>query len=746
MIKPFGRVAVLALAVMALMGWLWLEPARAEDSLNFFVDYGYNTSSSETLTHQTDGTTTTSRSDSDFFSQEYRLLFDKIIYPYLTLRGGGTFVRTDVSSESDGVSSESTNIRKNPFVDLVLGSPMISAGLGVNRYQDETRSGDGTKTLLTRDLYSASLGWRPLDLPSFNLRTSRTETYDDNRMTMDTLQEQVQFSSRYQPHTTTDLSYSANIDRNQNILADTETRSTTQSGRASFADRFFSNRVNFSNTYSVSHQTNEVMSGGSGSGEFDVNVPILNLKSYSEVLSLTPTLQRQPLLASPAPYDPIFPVGSPVTTTILAPLVRIATDPTIIDPLHIAVDFGLELTTNVVRLKLDRDLPIGLTAASFDFKVFGVNASNEWQEISLQSVVFSSLFGTWQFELRFPSQRLQYIKVVATPVKLGATQINITTVETLLRQTATIGGGGNKTATTSHMYNMASRVKMLEHPGLDYNLSLFYRLNDPGSNYRLFLSSGPSLYHRLSPWLTGNAMFARDDSMQTSQKDKDQTYRYGVGLTAQPLPTLNSNLNYSGRKAEQAGEQTAQNSFSLNNRAALYPGLDMLLGGALTFADQARNVQSESSQVNMGLNIVPHRTMSWNLIGFLSRTSTSGGDRPDSMSNERRTQVSVSYSPVSALSIFASSDMVIRDEDTRTLQNYGISWSPFRDGTLQVGFSYFETIRPEDESLDRVFSPNLTWQIRQGTYLDLNYAMINSNTAQQETETISFNARLRAMF
>ncbi|MFH1019577.1 MAG: hypothetical protein V1782_03030 [Pseudomonadota bacterium] len=735
MIKPLGRVAVLTFAVLVLLGWLLPESARA-DRMDFFVDYGYNTTSSETSTRESDGTTTTSHDDSDLFAQEYRLLFDKRLYPYLTLRGGGTFVRTGTKFESDDESGDSTNIRKNPFVDLMLGSPLFSGGVGVNRFQDETRSSDGARSLLTRDIYTASLGWKPLDLPSFNLRTTRSETYDDNRVSMDTLQEQVNFSSRYQPNDTTDLSYSASLDRNRNILSDTETQATTQSGRASYANRFFKNRVNFSSMYSVSRQTTEVTSGGGG--EFDAAVPILDLESYNELMGLlTP---RQPL----TPPDPLFPVGASVSTTISAPLVRATGDLTAIEPLNIALDFGLGLTANMVRIRVDHDLPTGLTAGTFGWKVFGVDANNEWQEIALQSVVFTSLFGTSQFELRFPSQRSQYLKVVATPQRAGNTEIKVTAVEALLRQAAAVGG--TKTAQTGHMYNMASRVKILEDQGLDYNFALFYRLNDPGSYYRLFVSNGPSLYRRLSPWLSGNAMFTRDDSMETDQKDQDVTYRYGAGLTATPLPTLNSSLNYSGRNALQDGEHTEQNAFTLNNRAVLYPGLDMLLGGALSYATLTGKVKSESSQINMGLNIVPHRTMSWNLIGFLNRTNRSGGDRPDSVSNERRGLISVSYSPVSALSFFLSHEADMRDEDKDTLQNYGISWSPFRDGALQLGFSYTESVRPEDEALDRVLSPSLTWKIRQSTYLDLSYAMIETRSATQETESLNFSARLRAMF
>ena len=458
-------------------------------------------------------------------------------------------------------------------------------------------------------------------------------------------------------------------------------------------------------------------------------------------------------------------------------------------PLQIVMRFDNKEKIQVVRLEVNHDLKSLRTLDTykniFNWEVYGWDGS-AWQMIAFHPPVtlgtdFLTATPTRYFELTFPANQIEYdyIKVVATPFNitnpllnpcvvddLDGSDIIITKVKagTYLSSTDVVAGQKTKLASTSHMYNMASRVRMLENPGLDYNVSLFYRLNtsnNASDSYRLFVSNGPTLYHRLSPWLTGNAMFARDDSMKTDQKDKDQTYRYGAGLTAQPLPTLNSNLNYSGRRSQQPGQQAGrtqqmeQNSFSLNNRAALYPGLDMLLGGSLSFASQQPgDVQSETSQVNMGMNIVPHRTMSWNLIGFLNRTSSSRGG-VDSMSSERRGQVSVSYSPLSAVSIFASSDVVIRDTDTRTLQNYGLSWSPFRDGTLQVGFSYYEQVglskyeevgRTEDEAFDRVISPNLTWQIRPGTYLDLNYAMITSTTAQQETETISFNARLRAMF
>ena len=65
---------------------------------------------------------------------------------------------------------------------------------------------------------------------------------------------------------------------------------------------------------------------------------------------------------------------------------------------------------------------------------------------------------------------------------------------------------------------------------------------------------------------------------------------------------------------------------------------------------------------------------------------------------------------------------------------------------MQVGLSYFETVQPESQALSRVFSPNLTWQIRRGTSLDLNYALSSSSTPLEETEIVTLSARLRVMF
>jgi hypothetical protein len=82
-------------------------------------------------------------------------------------------------------------------------------------------------------------------------------------------------------------------------------------------------------------------------------------------------------------------------------------------------------------------------------------------------------------------------------------------------------------------------------------------------------------------------------------------------------------------------------------------------------------------------------------------------------------------------------------EQSHTLQNYTLNWSPFPGGALQFRFSFNENRRPEDGTIDRIVSPGVRYMINNRSYLDVSYQSIRSAAPGQSMDSNIFSANLR---
>jgi len=105
----------------------------------------------------------------------------------------------------------------------------------------------------------------------------------------------------------------------------------------------------------------------------------------------------------------------------------------------------------------------------------------------------------------------------------------------------------------------------------------------------------------------------------------------------------------------------------------------------------------------------------------------------------------VSYRPLPTLYLFFSyrAEGQYREEE-RFLRNYSVSWTPLPGGSLQLLFRYDETYRSEIDSLSKIWSPRVRWNITDRWYFEVGYqkAEFESDLAISNSEGWTGNMRM----
>jgi hypothetical protein len=729
-----GRAAVAAVFSLAGLAALIDPPAARADGLRGTVEFDYTISDSESRNAGAAAVQT----DTQSFTQRYRLDIDRTLFPFLKLRGGGLFEKIDSTSTTGGTDIDSTFTRVNPYAELLLGNPLYNAAVGYNR-QEEKSEGDAGSSKLIRELYNARIGWLPVDLPTLTAQYTHVATFDPDRVVQDTIQETVLVGSTYKPVKTVELAYQGNWNSSEARVSGVETKDTTHTGRITYGDRLLAGRLSLNGNYNIANRHTETHA--TRGGEVTTTV-----QAFAGLFALDDTPLEGALNENPALIDGNLTASAGVDIGLPNP-----SDPQAFALRNMGLDLlrpdadvsGLLVTVD--RSLTETDAP-GV-AGSFLWAVYVSTNNLDWTLWQAGSPAPFVPFDN-RFEIRFPPARTRYVKVVVAP--LSATVVGAVNFPdifvTELQATLTLPAEevAAESSETSHQVNVAAKARLLDNPNLFYDFSLFHTRNEPSTLSRTFVSNGLSLSHRLNRWLTGSALVARDDSDEPS--GRQLIYRYSASLNAVPLRTLSQTVVYSGRTEEVEGVTNVRNSVFLSTRAILYPGVDMLLNAGASEGHKEDGEKTRSYQANLSSDIRPHSTMTWNFFCSADQSERSGGVQPESSTSTRRARGSVAWNPLSAVNLFASAEVVDQETGSTTLYNWSLNWSPFRDGTLQASFAYNESLRPQQDGSDRVVSPSLRWEMRQGTFLNLSYALVKSKTGTQETETGLFSANLQANF
>jgi hypothetical protein len=106
--------------------------------------------------------------------------------------------------------------------------------------------------------------FRPEGLPTLGLQVNRTNRYDRERERANDTSDTFSLTSTYELLKNLNLNYSSSVTKDNNKLNETTSTTETQSGRASYGNRFFNNRVSFSADYNRFFTSSEFTSGHGG--------------------------------------------------------------------------------------------------------------------------------------------------------------------------------------------------------------------------------------------------------------------------------------------------------------------------------------------------------------------------------------------------------------------------------------------------------------------------------------------------
>lgn len=666
------------------------------------------------------------------FLQRYNLTLDKRLYPNLSLLAGGLFDRRATTLKTGETEIDSTATRIRPFASLTLRSPLYLAEAAYSRSEDELEVSGAPSATTVRETYSSTLHWRPDGFPDLKLQFFRTNTFDRDRVVQDSTDDQYQLTSEYRPVSSLFLRYQATLRRNEDRVQDLTIDEIGHDGRIAYADWWWRRRVSVSSDYRYTRAETEIATGGAGEVRFAL-APLTGLSAIDD------TPESGALDPNPALIDGDLATGTGIDLGLPPP----GGDPR---PRNMGLQFAVDTQVNTLLVWVDRELPAGIGNA-FSWTIYTSADGENWE---LRQTVAPADFGPFQnrFEVRFADLVVRFIKVVVSPLSAGVPfasdfpTIAVTELQAVLRRPAAEVAG--RQARDTHLYNLGVRTRILQAPSLHYELTYSLAKAAPAPR-RDTLSNGLAFSHQFTRVFSGTARVAREDGREA--EGTRTAYLYNAAATAVPLPTLRHSLVFSGRRETVAGGTTDTKSVSLFNNAKLYEGVDVNLGAGKSFVSAETGEETDGTLINAGVTLVPHATLTLNLIYTDTRTERSGGERPPSTDTTRAAEANASFHPVPTIFLFGSYRIEQRTgEDRRSTVNYSATWSPFPDGTLHLNFFFNETLRSEDDARERTITPSLRWNITRRATLDVAYQKLTSDAVSQKSDSEVVSGTFRISF
>ncbi len=695
----------------------------AADGVNFRSEFTYTNSTSD-ITNENTGEEITS----DFTRLRQRYNFDAVrtLFPYLRLEAGAFYELDDSTSSSDGPDVDMEETTTRPYLRLDLDNPLYQAGIEVRRTEIEEEVTGLPDTEKTRDEINTILGWKPADLPEFNLRFFTDHIYDDPE-TIDRYEKLLTLDSQYQIGTDLELSYLYTRDDIDNDLRNTDSLDQNHTGRIEYLRNFFNGRLSVNSTYLFRKRTFEF------SGSAGAEVPILR---SAGLFALDDTPDEGAL------DNNVFLIDGNTTTSAG---IDIGLGGDITTLTNIGLDFGFPVEVDKIDLWVDRRLSASV-ADSFSWDIYTSDDNRADSDWTLVATVPSAPFATFEnrFEIFFPTTvTTRYIKVVTRPLSPAVPEAplfsNIFVTEIEAFRIVTGSQADTDQETIDHSYNLNLLGRLTDATRVGYNF--YYRTQDQDfADDRTEMSNDFSLKHIFNQVFSLSSRFSLTD---TELGDEDSTnYDYSASFYARYLETLEQTLTYSWRRDDEEEGTRDQSSILLRTNALLYRGWNAFLDLGYTREDPIDEPEITTTLIRTGTNLIPHDKLTINFNYERSEDSQSGEEN----NTENDWEIQAFFTPTRALSFNARYHVVDRGETKTTLQDYSANWSPFPDGNLQLFFSYNEILRPEEDQKERTIGPSLRWTIGPHAFLDLSYTISKVETETQTVDTNSLNGNLRILF
>jgi len=720
-----------ALALLLFCGEAFFPVGAAlADSIRGLFDFTYNSVEMESLDMVSAQRTET---DSSGFRQQYNLSLDKSFFPNLRLSAGGIFEKYDQDTSMGGQEYTSQRTNTRPYADLTLDNRLFRAGLGYSKREEERKSFGFPARGNINERHNALFGWKPEGLPSLDLRLDKSDLYDRTRQIQDSSLTSTTLNSSYVGEKFT-IQYNPGLSELVNRIDDYEMQSVNHNGRFSYSDSFFNKRTRFGATYNVSDRQQRISAHGAGELAEQLGQVSGGLFLESDILDLVELDSLSALVDGQSSAISSVNIGTAASQVAK----------------QLGIDFGTDTEVNALRILVDKELPPEL-ADFFVWDIFVSDDNSSWQFARTVTGAEFDPFANY-FQLDFPGLMARQIKVVVRPLRVNSmppesadpqyANIQVTELQAFVR--TPLADGETKNSSTSHQLNMDARTRLMERYALTHTASFFMTKTDPGLGERATLSNALSASHRFTEILTGSARLQREDI--TDPRDSGVAHGYSLSLRAEPLPTLRHTLVVSGRQAELGDEETTRNSVALQNRAELYRGIDVFLNGSAGLQTQGNGREQESVSLNMGADLVPHRSMTITANRSETNSDYSGGGLPEGSRKNSRSGLGLTWRPFQTLYLVASYGVVEQERRNDTLINYSLSWSPFPYGTLQLLLDYSEELRSEDQEKVTTFRPGLRWEIAPRINLTLAYYISESDSIFQTSEMETLSANLKIVY
>jgi hypothetical protein len=757
-----------AMPLLFLLLFMLAAAPRAAyaDSIHGLLEYIYNNSNIDT----TDASGVSSKIKNDGLLQRYNLAFDRTIYPTVVLSGGGLYEYVFQNGKTDDINSDSTASRLSPYVDLVLKNPFISSGLGYRRREDSASNNGVHAPKEIEDQYLSFFGWHPSELPSLDVYYTRRYFYDENRSTEDIQTDNYTWTSNYTAIKGLEVNYSGNYNLVKDKMSDSETESLTNTGRVAYSGKAFHDRMLYHSSYNISLQDTTITNSG-----------FLLILPLNQLFATTPDNTAVPPTTVTDGELRVF--GSTLPTVNL-----VAANPTgIQDNIGLSFDSAKQMDTIFLSIvsKIDplnpsssnrvpptvSDLNSVLVAnpAIFSFTVYTSSDGKIWEPpagitpnaVTVGKNPTSPGSDEVGFIISFTPQTTRFIKVVQTPntlapatianppVTIDPRNILVASIQTS-RNVVTTPGTSVSSSTLSGIYDMNVRALLLDDPNLTYdmNFTFTHSKSDQSQFTTTYLvNNGLSLAKILSEKWSLSGRIAEEFNIDAEGEPRN-TVTYNTGVAYIPLPTLNHTLTFGGRFELFKGKTKITNSIYLNNSAELYRNLSVNLGLGYSKARFETGQNSDSVDFIFGAELVPNRNLTLSLAYQDNEARQSGGGQPSKTSYNRTATATATFRPFEAIYLSGGYSIFMQsDTDTVTLQNYSVSWSPFRGGDLQFNFSFLQSFDSGQDEKSTNISPSVRWNIRPGSTLDVSYSILDSKSGHTgDTYARNMGAQLRITF
>jgi hypothetical protein len=711
---PPALLAAVAVAAMRP------APARAE-GLTATVEPTY----SHVETEITDQSGTTTHETVDTLGQRYRLSFDRRLTDALAASVGGTLTDDRGWRRTNGVSSDAHARDTLLFGRLNLGTPVLTAGLGVDRREERQLSPTSSGRVVESAI--ADVAWRPLDLPDLQLRLAHVNAFDPERAGLGATSDSAQISMRHRT-TRWDVSYLLGWNRSIDREHASETTGVDQTALATRTDSLFGGRTT---TYlSGTVQTRNSSTSGRGP-DATVARPQLPIAGLSTVVTGAATVDNVQLLVNAALID-----GN--TTDSAGVNVGFGVSPP--ERRDVAGRFADVVTeVNTIHVWLDRSLsPEVGSALAAAAQVFQSDDNQRWTPLALAAPPVVAQFDN-RLEMTLPQTAARFLKVSLAPLPAGLTvdaafrDIFVTEIQFFLVVPIERVSPTASTARISATAN--AKTTFLKKPELAHDLSATVsRQTDPAVTAYAVVN-GLSGTHKLMRWLTASARAARQDL--DDGREHEGSWLWNASLTGTPIPTLFWTLTYNGSATD---EDLTTHAFGAFARADWYEGVSTQ--GNVSGAVSAQELRvSRTFQASGSTSITPNSWLTVTAGGLYSRTLDSDADLGDTLTQFGRVDGSVSLTPAPALSATGTVTRVLIGERPTTLATVQVNYFPLR-GEVQVAVAYSKTLDTEAETTTEFLTPSLRWNIRSGISLTASYTALENVTPVQDLSSRALTANL----